>query len=74
MMGQIYTNVGSSHRILELFQEMNYVLVPDTQPLVSIEFEDYPDQSDLNGGVSPYGLYPIPTNQPIEEWPTGTGT
>jgi hypothetical protein len=73
MIGQIYTNAGSSHRYLELFQEMNYALVPDNQPLVSNLFVDYPDQSDLNGGVYPYGLYPTPTNQPIEEWPTGTG-
>src|SRR5208337_522502 len=65
MIGQIYTNVGSSHRYLELFQEMNYVLVPDSQTLVSNLFVDYPDESDLNGGVYPYGLYPTPTNQPI---------
>ena len=32
-----------------------------------------PDESDLNGGVYPYGLYPTPTNQPIEGWPTQTG-
>ncbi len=31
----------------------------------------YPDDSDLNGGIYPYGLYPIPTNQPVEEWPLG---
>ena len=74
MMMNILTNVGSSHRILELFQEMNYVLVPDNQALVSNKFVDYPDESDLNGGVYPFGLYPIPTNQPIEEWPTGTGS
>src|SRR5580698_6027899 len=74
MMQNILTNVGASHRVLELFQEMNYVLVPDNQTLVSNNFVGYPDQSDLNGGVSPYGLYPIPTNQPIEEWPTGTGS
>ncbi len=73
MIGQIYTNAGSSHRYLELFQEMNYVLVPDTQLLVSNNFVDYPDESDLNGGVYPYGLYPTPTNQPIEGWPTQTG-
>jgi hypothetical protein len=74
MIGQIYTNVGSSHRYLELFQEMNYVLVPHSQTLVSNLFMDYPDESDLNGGIYPYGLYPTPTNQPIEEWPTGTGS
>jgi len=74
MIGQIFTNVGSSHRYLKLFQEMNFVLVPDNQVLVSNLFVDYPDQSDLNGGVYPFGLYPTPTNQPIEEWPTGTGS
>ena len=74
MMAQINSDVGSSHRRLELFQEMNFVLVPDSQPLVPIDFLDYPDESDLNGGTSPYGLYPIPADLPIEEWPTGTGT
>ena len=74
MIGQIYTNVGSSHRVLELFQEMNYALVPDSQTLVSNQFVTYPNDSDLNGGIYPYGLYPTPTNMPIEEWPTGTGT
>ena len=73
MIGQIYTNAGSSHRYLKLFQEMNFVLVPDNQMLVSNRFVDYPDESDLNGGVYPYGLYPTPTNQPIEGWPTQTG-
>jgi hypothetical protein len=51
--------------------EMNYVLVPDSQPLLANQFVLYPDDSDLNGGVYPYGLYPIPTNQPVEEWPLG---
>ncbi len=75
MIAQINANVGSSHRVLKLFQEMNYVLVPDNQPLVPFSFRGgYPDESDLNGGVSPVGLYPIPTNQPIEGWPTDGGT
>ena len=74
MIAQINSDVGSSHRVLELFQEMNFVLAPDNQPLAPFNFVDYPDQSDLNGGTLPYGLYPIPTNMPIEEWPTGTGT
>ena len=51
--------------------EMNYVLVPDSQTLVSNQFVTYPDDSDLNGGIYPYGLYPIPTNQPVEQWPLG---
>ena len=74
MIAQINSDVGSSHRGLELFQEMNFVLVPDTQTLVSNKFVTYPGDSDLNGGHSPYGLYPTPTNVPIEEWPTGTGS
>jgi hypothetical protein len=74
MIAQINSDVGSSHRGLELFQEMNFVLVPDNQTLVSNKFVTYADDSDLNGGIYPYGLYPTPTNQPIEEWPTGTGS
>jgi hypothetical protein len=74
MIAQINSDVGSTHRGLELFQEMNFVLVPDTQTLVSNKFVTYPGDSDLNGGISPYGLYPTPTNMPIEEWPTGTGS
>jgi PKD domain len=74
MIAQIMSDLESSRRTLITFQEMNYVLVPDSQPLVPVNFFDYPDQSDLNGGTSPNGLYPIPTNQPIESWPTQTGT
>ena len=73
MIAQINSDVGSSHQKLELFQEMNFCLVPDNQLLVSNKFVTYPHDSDLNGGTYPYGLYPIPTNLPIEEWPTGTG-
>jgi hypothetical protein len=68
---------SASHLTLHINFEMNYVLVPDSQVLVSNQFVTYPDDSDLNGGVYPYGLYPIPTNQPIEEWPlalTANGT
>jgi len=74
MISEINSNVGSSHRGLELFQEMNFVLVPDAQTLVSNKFVTYAGDSDFNGGISPYGLYPTPTNMPIEGWPTGTGT
>jgi hypothetical protein len=61
----------ASHQKLHINFEMNYVLVPDSQPRVPVYFFNYPDDSDLDGGVSPTGLYPIPTNQPIEEWPLG---
>ena len=60
-----------SHLKLHINWEMNYVLVPDNQMLVSNQFVAFPGDSDLNGGVYPFGLYPIPTNQPVEEWPLG---
>ena len=74
MIAQINSDVGASHRVLELFTEMNFVLVPDNQKVVSNKFVTYPGDSDLHGGVFPYGLYPTPTNMPIEEWPVGTGS
>lgn len=73
MIAQINSDVGANTK-LKLFQEMNFVLVPDNQQLVSNKFVTYPGDSDFNGGISPYGLYPTPTNMPIEEWPTGTGS
>jgi len=66
MIAQISSDLLSSHRSLRLFQEMNFTLVPHSQPLVPITFVDHPDESD----PSPY---PIPANMPIETWPTGTG-
>jgi hypothetical protein len=66
MIAQIITDLGSSRSSLRAFQEMNFVLVPNSQPLVPIAFVDYPEESD----PSPY---PIPANMPIETWPSGTG-
>ncbi len=74
MIAQIGTDLLASRQKLFLFQEMNYVLVPGSQPLAPFDFVDYPDESDLNGGTSPYGLYPIPANLPLEGWPTQTGS
>src|SRR5262249_33502693 len=73
MIAQITNDLLSTRRTLRAFYEMNYVLVPDNQPRVSINFFNYPDESDLDGGVFPNGLYPIPSNLPIETWPVGTG-
>lgn len=66
MIADITNELSSSRRNLRMFFEMNYVLIPDTQPLVPISFFNYPDESD----PSPY---PIPDNQPIESWPVGDG-
>ena len=72
MMININTNLVAANRSLIAEYEMNFVLVPDNQPLVSFNFNGgYPDDSDLNGGTSPFGLYPIPPNLPIEQWPEG---
>lgn len=66
MMYHILTNFSSSRRTLRAFMEMNFVLVPTNQPLVPIDFFNWPDESDS----SPY---PIPPNLPVEGWPATTG-
>ena len=74
MISQIISDLASDRRTLRPFYEMNYVLVPDSQPAPPIAFVDYPDESDLDGGTAPNGLYPIPDNLPVETWPRGTST
>ena len=73
MIAQISADLLASRRTLRAFKEMNYVLVPDFQATAPINFFDYPDESDLDGGTFPNGLYPIPSNMPIETWPSETG-
>lgn len=74
----VYTGLAAhayaNRQRLVVFQEMNYVLVPDSQPLVGIRFITYPGDSDYNGGTSPVATWPVPSNMPIETWPTGTGS
>jgi len=70
MIAQIFFElfaVGTNSPKLRAFQEMNLVLVPDNQPAVPINFVQYANESD----PSPY---PIPSNLPIEGWPSQTGT
>jgi hypothetical protein len=74
MIAQVKSDLAASRQTLRPFYEMNYVLVPDNQPRVTIPFFNYPDESDLDGGTSPNGRYPIPSNMPVEGWPKGTGT
>ncbi len=66
MITQIMTDLRSDRRTLRLSHEMNFVLVPDNQPAIPISFFNYPDESD----PSPY---PVPTNLPVETWPSETG-
>ena len=74
MIAQIKSDLAPTRQTLRAFYEMNYVLVPDNQPRMTIPFLDYPDESDLDGGTFPNGNYPIPSNMPIESWPQGTGS
>jgi hypothetical protein len=74
MMAQIASDLGASRAVLTPEFEMNFVLVPDNQIRKQIGFFNYPDESDLDGGTGTNGLYPIPTNLPVEEWPQGTGS
>ena len=73
MIAQITSDLASNRRTPRAFFEMNYVLVPDDQPAQAIHFFNYPDESDLDGGTDPNGLYPIPLNLPVETWPRETG-
>jgi len=67
MIAQISSDLDPARRTLIAFFEMNFVLVPDSQPLVPINFLLY-------GGESDPSPYPIPSNMPIEGWPKVTGT
>ncbi len=74
MIARISSDLAASRRTLRLFEEMNFILVPDNQPRVDIRFLDYPDESDdLKAGSTDIGSYPLPTNLPVETWPSGTG-
>jgi len=74
MIAQIKSDLSPTRQNLRAFYEMNYVLVPNNEPRLTIPFLDYPDESDLDGGTFPNGNYPIPPNMPIESWPQGTGS
>jgi len=73
IIAQITSDLSLNRRTLRPFYEMNYVMVPDNQPRMTIPFFNYANESDLDGGTSPNGSYPIPANLPIETWPRGTG-
>ncbi len=62
------STTSTLHRMV-VFKEMNFVLVPDSQPLVGIRFVTYPGDSDYNGGASPIATWPVPSIMPVESWP-----
>ena len=74
MIARILSDLTPNHRTLVAEYEMNFVLVPDNQPRARIHFFNYPGESDLDGGTTPYGWYPIPANLPVETWPAQTGS
>src|SRR5262245_10144035 len=43
MIAQITADLASTRRTLRAFEEMNFVLVPDSQAPVPIDFVSYPD-------------------------------
>ena len=53
MIAQVKSDLLASRQTLRAFYEMNYVLVPDKQPRLTIPFFNYPDESDLDGGTFP---------------------
>ncbi|HEX8280632.1 MAG TPA: hypothetical protein VF551_04595, partial [Chthoniobacterales bacterium] len=73
MIARIKADLSSTRQTLRPFYEMNYVLVPDEQPRMPINFFNYADESDLDGGSGTVAMYPISPNMPVETWPRGTG-
>jgi hypothetical protein len=71
MIAKIRSDLAVANRQrLVMGLDMNYVLVPDSQPKIDINFVDYPDESDdLDPAHATWGLWPIPSIMPIEGWP-----
>lgn len=59
--GAIIATIGRD-KPLGFNLDMNFVLVPPTQPRVPVRITDYPEESDP-------GPFPVPPNAPIENWP-----
>ena len=73
MIQNIRQDVANANRQrVVVFKEMNYVLVPNLQPLTTINFTGYPSESDDLTGSSPQhlGAWPIPSMMPVESWPS----
>jgi hypothetical protein len=76
MIAQMDSDLGAGAlaRLHPLY-DMNFVIVPQGQPLVDITFTAYPDQSDVqppalsaDGTVDLFN-YPVPSNMITEGWP-----
>ena len=53
MIAQIKSDLSPTRQNLRALYEMNYVLVPNNEPRLTLLFLDYPDESDLDGGTFP---------------------
>ena len=53
MIAQIKSDLSPTRQNLRALYEMNYVLVPNNEPRLTLPFLDYPDESDLDGGTFP---------------------
>jgi hypothetical protein len=76
MIQQIITDLVAGHperNTLRIFQEMNFVLVPDNQAKVDVNLLLYDDQSDDVKTGTTIASFPVPTTQPIESWPFSYG-
>ena len=58
---RIIASIGADRR-LGYNLDMNFVIVPPTQPRVPVKILQYLDESDP-------GPFPVPDNAPIENWP-----
>src|SRR5664279_4169032 len=56
MIARIKGDLAANRQTLRPFFEMNYVLVPDSQPRLAIDFFNYADESDLDGGSGTTGM------------------
>ena len=73
IMMQIESDLAAGRRTLIAFHEMNYVLVPDSQPVMSMLMTNYPDESDDTNLATGIASFAFPGNLPLETWPSETG-
>ena len=74
MIAQIASDLAPSRAVLTRVSEMNFVLVPDNQPRVPIDFFNYPGRIGPGRRDVPERAVSDSPNLPIEDWPMGTGT
>jgi hypothetical protein len=66
IMMQIESDLAAGRRTLIAFHEMNYVLVPDSQPVMSMLMTNYPDESDDTNLATGIASFAFPGNLPLE--------